>query len=48
MCSPTARRKPTIAVLPLALAVWQTLPAQPTARLTLELADYAQMPITAY
>src|SRR5688572_3922190 len=33
-------------ILVLALAVWQTLAAQPAARLALELADYAQMPIT--
>src|SRR6185503_18843652 len=33
-------------MLAAALAVWQTLAAQPAPRLTLELADYAQMPIT--
>jgi mono/diheme cytochrome c family protein len=33
-------------IVPLALTVWLGLAAQPTARLALELADYAQMPIT--
>ena len=35
-----------IRILALALAVAHTLAAQPTTRLTLDLADYAQMPIT--
>src|SRR5215216_6205627 len=35
-----------IRVLTLALAVAHTFAAQPAPRLTLELADYAQMPIT--
>jgi mono/diheme cytochrome c family protein len=35
-----------IRILALAFVVVQTLAAQPTTRLTLELADYAQMPIT--
>jgi mono/diheme cytochrome c family protein len=33
-------------IVALAVAVWHTVAAQPTPRLTLELADYAQMPIT--
>jgi glucose/arabinose dehydrogenase/mono/diheme cytochrome c family protein len=36
----------SIWIVALALAVWQALAAQPAARLALELADYAQMPIT--
>jgi mono/diheme cytochrome c family protein len=43
---PAARRIEAIWIVALALAVWHTLAAQPTSRLTLELADYAQMPIT--
>ena len=39
-----ARRMAAIWIVALALAAWHTLAAQPTSRLTLELADYAQMP----
>jgi mono/diheme cytochrome c family protein len=43
---PRATDRRAIAILGLAVAVWQTLAAQPVSRLTLELADYAPMPIT--
>ena len=43
---PEAPGKKAIRILALALAVAHTLAAQPTPRLTLDLADYAQMPIT--
>jgi mono/diheme cytochrome c family protein len=43
---PKATRMHAIRILGLAFVVVQTMAAQPTTRLTLELADYAQMPIT--
>jgi hypothetical protein len=44
---PKTARNEAIWIVALALAVWPTLLAQPRSRLTLELSDYAQMPITA-
>ncbi len=44
---PKAARIEAMWIVALALAVWPTLLAQPPSRLALELADYAQMPITA-
>ncbi len=43
---PEAPRKTAIRVLTVALAAAHTLAAQPAPRLTIDLADYAQMPIT--
>src|SRR5688572_4913429 len=43
---PAALRMAPIWIGALTLAVLHTLAAQPASRLTLELADYAQMPIT--
>ncbi len=43
---PRARRIVVTWIVVLTLAVWHTLAAQPTSRLTLDLADYARMPIT--
>ncbi len=43
---PTRRRVHAMWMVALALAVWHTLAAQPATRLSLELADYAQVPIT--
>ena len=43
---PTRRRMQAMWMVALALAVWHTPAAQPATRLSLELADYAEVPIT--
>jgi mono/diheme cytochrome c family protein len=43
---PAARRTEALWIVALALAAWHSLAAQPALRLTVDLADYAQMPIT--